>query len=64
MCFFAVENESGREGTPELAQSLQSAPATLIAAYFEGFLASDPNLDIVAFFQLKRLDDCRRQTNG
>jgi hypothetical protein len=38
--------------------------SALIAADVKGFLARDPNLDIVAFFQFQRLDDCGGQANG
>ncbi len=55
-------NPGGR-GRRSLRRVLHSAPATFIAAHFKSFLAGDPNLDIVAFFQLKRLDDCGRQSN-
>jgi hypothetical protein len=57
MCFFAVEDESGREGTPELAQSLQSSLTALIAPDLEGTAADDSNLDIVALLELQRFDD-------
>jgi hypothetical protein len=64
MRFLAVEDEAGREGTPELAQVLHSAPATLIATDFERTFAGDPDLDVVAFFQFKCLDDGGGQANG
>src|SRR5580704_2484690 len=61
--FVAVEDESRREGTPELAQVLHSAPAAFVAPHFERAPAGDPNLDVVAFLQLKRLDHSGRQAN-
>jgi hypothetical protein len=57
MCFLAVEDESGRKGTCQFAQAIQSALPALITAHFELEAAGDSNLDIVAFFQFKRLDD-------
>jgi hypothetical protein len=56
MRFLAVKNEARRKGTPELAQVLHGALPTLIAAHVEGSLASDLNLDIVAFLQFECLD--------
>jgi hypothetical protein len=56
--FLAVEDESGREGTTQLTQALQSALPTLVAADFELSAAGDSNLNAVAFLQFKRLDDC------
>src|SRR5580700_12221667 len=61
--FVAVEDESRREGTTELAQVLHSAPATFVAAHFKGFLPGDANLDVVAFFQFQRLDHRSGQSN-
>src|SRR5258708_31653844 len=48
MRFFAVEDESGRERTPELAQSLQGAFPAFVAADFQLAAARDTNLDVVA----------------
>ncbi len=57
MRFLAVEDESCRERTPELAQILQRTLATLIAAHLERSLARDSNLNVVAFLQFERLND-------
>ncbi len=40
------------------------ASATFIAVNFESAFASDSNLDVVACFQFKRLDDSGGQANG
>src|ERR1700674_4994794 len=58
-----VEDESWREGTPQLAQGIQRALTAMIAADLKGAAARHPNLDAVAFFQFKSLDDRGRQTN-
>jgi hypothetical protein len=57
MCFFTVEDKSGRERTTQFSETLQSTLPTLIAANFELAAARYSNLDVVAFFQLERLDD-------
>jgi hypothetical protein len=57
MCFFTVEDKSGREGTTQFSETLQSTLPALIAANFELAAARYSNLDVVAFFQLERLDD-------
>ena len=45
MRFLAVEDEARGEGTPELAQVLQSALATLIAGHFERAFAGHSNFE-------------------
>src|ERR1017187_656639 len=62
--FLAVEDESGRERTPYLAQIIQGALPALIAADFESAAPRDPNFDAVAFFQFERLDYRRGQADG
>src|SRR5258708_5650957 len=47
----AVEDESRRKRTPQLAQRIQRALSAWIAADFEGAGARNSNLDAVAFLQ-------------
>jgi len=63
MRVFAVEDKPGGQRTAQLAQAGERLLASRVAAYVEGTLASDPDLDIVAFLQLKRFDDRDGQTN-
>src|SRR5258708_37425025 len=60
----AVEDKSRRKRTPELAQVFHGASATFIAVNFESAFASDSNLDVVACFQFKRLDDSGGRGHG
>jgi hypothetical protein len=53
----AVENESGRQGAPQLTQASKSTLSALVAADFEDPAPSDANLDPVALSQIKRIDD-------
>src|SRR5258707_2409220 len=61
--FLAVEDESGRKTTPQLAQVIKSAFTAPVASDFKSSAPSDPNLDAVAFFQFEGFDDRCRQTN-
>jgi hypothetical protein len=56
--FVAVEDESRREGTTQLAEIFYGPFPAFVAADFQLAAAGDSNLDVVALFQLKSLDDC------
>ena len=61
--FFAVEDESCRERSPQFAQTCQSALSALIAAHLEGRALRHSNLDLIALFQLERVDHRCGQTH-
>jgi hypothetical protein len=61
MGLVAVEDKPGRQGAPEFAQARERLGSALIAAHFEGTVTSDPNFDLIAFFEVERIDDGRGQ---
>src|ERR1700758_3690937 len=61
--FLAVEDESGRERAPQLAETGQCPLSALIAAHLEGWALRHSNLDLIALFQLKRIDHRGGQTH-
>src|ERR1700741_2447323 len=61
--FLAVEDESGRERAPQLAETGQCPLSALIAAHLEGWALRHANLDLIALFQLERVDYRGGQTH-
>src|ERR1700688_479568 len=61
--FLAVEDESGRERSPQFAQTRQCPLSALIAAHLEGSALRHSDLDLIALFQLESVDHRRRQTH-
>jgi hypothetical protein len=55
MCLFPIESEA-RQTVSVLAQPRQSLLATVIGRNAELPRSGDRDLDVVAFFQLQRLD--------
>jgi hypothetical protein len=60
---FAVKDKAGWQRAAEFAQASKCARFTSIAAHFELALTSDSNLDLVAFFEVERVNHCRRQAH-
>jgi hypothetical protein len=59
-----VENEAGRQWTPQFAQTSQSTLSALIAADFEYAAIGDSNLNPIALFQVKRFHYGSGQTDS
>ena len=59
--FVAIKAEAGRQRPSQPAQSVQRLLPAAVALDQEGAVGGDADLDLVAFLQLQRLDDGRRQ---
>ncbi len=57
ICVGPIEHKSGREWPAELAQTSERPLAAPVAAYFELFRTRHANLDLIALFKLKSVDD-------
>jgi hypothetical protein len=59
----AIESEAVGQWPAQLAQPRERSFTLSIAAHLELTRAGDSNLDLIALFEIERLDDRRRQSN-
>jgi hypothetical protein len=59
-----IEREALGQWPPQLPQPIERSFPLPIAAYFELAGPGDVDLDLVAFFQVERLNDGRWQPDG
>jgi len=61
---YPAELEAGGKRTAETPQSFQSALLAVVTLDHELALARNAHFNLVAIFEVKRLDDGARQANG
>jgi hypothetical protein len=64
VCVASIEGETGRKWAPQLPETLERVLAASVAGYFELASAGNNDLNLVAFLQVERLNDCGWQPYG